>query len=252
MPLFAKQTEVNDILREFYSHSDKHPNGWGLAAFCDGDVSIEKGPIQASKSVYLKERLNHKICVSTLLAHIRFATIGNIEYVNSHPFMKRDSCGRRWGLIHNGTIFDYPPLSPYQYEQAGETDSERILLYLVDMVSRRQTSARRPLEAEERFELLDSLISDMSRGNKLNLIIYDDELMYVHTNYADSLYVCENGEKAVFCTEPLKKGHWEPVTFTALTAYRDGKCVMKGQPHGNEYIDNDDDLKYLFLNFANL
>lgn len=248
----AVKVPVNGLLREFFSHSDQHPNGWGLATFYNGCASIEKEPIQASKSLYLKERLIHRLEVSTLLAHIRFATIGSMEYDNSHPFLKRDNHDRCWVLIHNGTIFDYPELSPYQYRQEGGTDSERILLYLVDQINERQTRLGRALDAAQRFELLDSLIARMARGNKLNLMIYDNELMYVHTNYANSLYVRQSGETAVFCTVPLKEGRWEPVPFTTLCAYRDGQCVLQGQPHGQEYIENDADLKYLFVPFANL
>lgn len=248
----VRQVPVNHLLREFFSHSDTQPNGWGLATFCDGSVSIEKEPVQASKSAYLKERLNHPIWAATLLAHIRFATVGNMEYVNCHPFTRRDISGRGWVLIHNGTIFDYPALSPYQYHQAGATDSERILLYLVDQVNQKQATLGRALNAAERFALLEALIADMARGNKLNLIIYDDELMYVHTNYANTLYVCEGGKTATFCTVPLHSGCWVPLPFTTLCAYQDGQRVFQGQPHGHEYIDSEKDWKYLFLSYANL
>ena len=248
----AKKIRVNDLLQEFFSHSEQHPNGWGIANFYDCSVVIEKEPIQASKSAYLKERLSHKMDVSTLLAHIRLATIGNMEYDNSHPFIKRDAYGRKWVLIHNGTIFDYPALSPYQYQQHGATDSERILLYLVDKIDQKQAAIGRPLEAAERFKLLDSLIADMAQGNKLNLLIYDGELMYVHTNYANSLYVWENGRTAFFCTVPLRKGSWAPVPFTTLCAYQNGQRSYQGQPHGHEYVVNESDMKYLFSAFANL
>lgn len=243
---------VNEQLQEFFSHSEKHPNGWGLATFYDGAVSIEKEPKQASKSAYLKERLSHPMEVSTLLAHIRLATIGNMEYGNSHPFVKRDATGRRWALIHNGTIFDYPALSPYQYQQEGGTDSERVLLYLVDQIDQKQAALGRAMDARERFEFLDPLIADMARGNKLNLLIYDGESMYVHTNYADSLYVWEDGQTAMFCTVPLKVGRWSPVPFTTLCVYQKGERVFQGQPHGHEYVVNENDLQLLFSAFANL
>lgn len=243
---------VNDLLREFFSHSDRHPNGWGLALFYQNAVSLEKEPQQASKSYYLRERLSHRLEADTLLAHIRFATIGNMEYANSHPFVRRDSSGRTWTLIHNGTIFDYPKLSPYQYRQEGSTDSERILYYLVDQIDQKQAELERPLEKQERFELLDGLIGDMAKGNKLNLILYDGEWMYVHTNYANSLYVWEEGGTAVFATVPQRIGSWRLLPFTALCAYEDGRRVRQGAPHGWEYRDNDKDTRYLFAAYAGL
>lgn len=248
----ARKVLVNDLLREFFSHSVRHPNGWGLATFHHGAVSLEKEPMQASKSMYLKERLQHKINTEVLMAHIRFATIGNTEYDNCHPFLKRDTSGRCWVLIHNGTIFDYPALTPFQYQQEGETDSERILLFLVDRLNQRQAELGHSLDAAERFELLDRLIADMAEGNKLNLILYDGELMYVHTNYADSLFVCEDRGIATFCTVPLKAGCWNPLPFTSLCAYRDGKRVFQGQPHGHEYVENEKNMKYLFVAYSNL
>ncbi|MCR5529980.1 MAG: class II glutamine amidotransferase [Saccharofermentans sp.] len=41
--------------------------------------------------------------------------------------------GRTWTLAHNGTIFEGDLLNRY-YIQNGTTDSERILLYLIDQI----------------------------------------------------------------------------------------------------------------------
>ena len=243
----AKRVRVNELLQEFYSHSNKHPHGWGLATFYHGSASIEKEPIQATKSIYLKERLSHKMEVPTLLAHIRLATVGNLEYGNSHPFVRRDITGRAWTMVHNGTIFDYPPLDVYREQQEGTTDSERILLYLVDQLNQKQKELGRGLETGERFELLEELIADLARGNKLNLLIYDGEWMYVHTNYANSMYVCEDGTTAMFCTAPMKQGgEWLPMPFTTLCAYQEGRRIRQGKSHGNEYIPSEENKKYLY------
>ena len=48
---------VNEYLETFAGHSVNHPNGWGLAIFCGKEVNIEKEPVAAYKSSYLKERL---------------------------------------------------------------------------------------------------------------------------------------------------------------------------------------------------
>ena len=233
-----RRVRVNELLQEFYSHSVKHPDGWGLATFYRGSASVEKEPTQAIQSAYLKERLSHKMEVSTLLAHIRLATVGKLEYGNSHPFVKRDSDDRAWTLVHNGTIFHYPALDPYREVQEGSTDSERILLYLVDQLDKKRAELGRVLTGDERFELLEALIADMAIGNKLNLVFFDGEQLYVHTNYANSMYVWQRENTAVFCTAPMKEGEgeWVPMPFTTLCVYRDGKRVRQGQSHGHEYI----------------
>ena len=100
----------NELLREFFSHGTQHPDGWGLATFYDGAVSLEKEPLPSTESTYLKTRLAANITKDILLAHIRKASVGNLTYDNSHPFVLRDSWNRSWTLIHNGTIFESPLL----------------------------------------------------------------------------------------------------------------------------------------------
>lgn len=102
--------QINDYLKEFFSHSSAHPHGWGLACMDKCDIQIEKEPFQASKSNYLKERLSVPVIVKNAFAHICYATIGNVEYRNCHPYTMRDENSRQWTLVHNGTIFDYQPV----------------------------------------------------------------------------------------------------------------------------------------------
>ncbi|MGM9649308.1 MAG: class II glutamine amidotransferase [Butyricicoccaceae bacterium] len=248
----AKPMTINGWLKEFYTHSSQHPHGWGLALLNGHEVSIEKEPIQATKSRYLKERLKQNITERTVLAHIRYATIGNLEYANCHPYTATDSTGRQWTLIHNGTIFDYPQLSEYISIQQGSTDSERILLYLIDCMNRKTKENGAPLDKRQRFELLDSVVCDMAAGNKLNLMIYDEELLYVHTNYAHSLYFMQQDDVVVITTQPLSRGEWLPVPFTTLLAYSDGALLYTGTEHGQEYIEQPEHLKLLYLAFAQI
>lgn len=243
---------VNDLLKEFFSHSVKHANGWGLAIFYENSVSLEKEPVQAIKSGYLKERLRQNTAVKNMIAHIRLATRGNMEYVNCHPFVLRDNYDRCWTLAHNGTIFDYPRQNPYLYRQEGSTDSERILYFLVDQINQRQAELERPLTQEERFGLVDALVSDMAKGNKLNLLIYDGELLYVHTNYANSLYWRRREDALLFATVPLDRGSWSPHPFTTLCAYQDGRRLFVGTNHGKEYLDNDLDMSMIYADYAGL
>lgn len=243
---------MNDLLREFYSRSAQHPHGWGLAIMDGNSNNIEKESLQATKSHYLHERLSQPIYAINAFAHIRYATIGQVDYNNCHPYFMRDNYGRKWVMIHNGTIFDYPPLNSYVHKQAGDTDSERVLLYIVDQINEMQKSKGRALTKTERFLLIDNIACSMSEGNKLNLLIYDEELMYVHTNCANTLYFSEREDGTVFATAPLDSQEWQPVPFTRCLAYDEGKLVLQGTKHNNQYIPNEEDEKLLYSIFSNL
>lgn len=243
---------INEYLKEFYSHSDKHPHGWGLVRMEGNEAMIEKEPVQATKSGYLRERLTVPVEDRNVFAHIRYATIGNVDYRNCHPYTRKDATGRRWTMVHNGTIFDYWQLNKYFKLQSGGTDSERISMYLTDKVNENIQKLGRELSAKERFLLLDGIVSDMAKGNKLNLLLYDGEVTYVHTNYEKSLYYLEKEDSVLFSTQPLSEEEWKPVPFTTLLAYRNGKLLFTGTNHGNEYVDNEENLKFLYQTFSNL
>ncbi|MBQ9373043.1 MAG: class II glutamine amidotransferase [Thermoguttaceae bacterium] len=243
---------LNEYLREFFSHGERHPDGWGAAAFHGAAPSIEKEPESATTSRYLKNKLHDQIEESVYLAHIRRATIGTLVYENCHPFTKQDATGRAWTLIHNGTIFKAPQLHEYAARQKGTTDSERVLLYLVDRLDRAREERGEDLPFWERFEIIERAIVEIADGNKLNLIIYDGEYLYVHTNYANSLYYLTEEDAILFATRPLGLKSWRRAPFTTLCAYRDGELVRKGVDHGKIFVDNPEEMRYLFMDFAGL
>lgn len=248
----ARRVQVNDLLREFYSHSIEHPNGWGLAVFHGDAASVEKEPVRAIDSSYLRQRLRHAVEAKALIAHIRLATMGSIGYENCHPFVRQDASGRRWTLAHNGTIFRGDQLAPYFYRQEGQTDSERILYYIVDQVNQRQAELGSPLTDEERFALLDEIVCRLAPSNKLNLLLYDGEIMYVHTNYAHSLHISQAEETTLLATRPVGKSDWRELPMNTLFSFRQGSQLRSGTNHGFEYVDNERDMKFLHLDYAGL
>lgn len=192
------------------------------------------------------------VLAKNAFAHIRYATIGNVEYRNCHPYTMKDMGGGRWTLVHNGTIFDYSPLNRYVTIQNGDTYSERILMYFVERINQEEMLLQRQMTGEERFHMLDSIIVEMSKGNKLNLLLYDGELFYVHTNYANSLYELVKENRVFFSTVPLGKEKWRPVPFATFLAYRRGQRVFIGTDHGNEYKDSEENLRFLYRIFSDL
>ncbi len=244
--------EVTGLLKEFFSHSVRHPNGWGLATFYENSVSLEKEPLRAVDSTYLKYRLSRKIETRAMIAHIRQATRGSMDYENCHPFVRRDNSGRCWTLAHNGTMFNCPVLDGYCHLQQGATDSERLLYYFTDRIDKAAAQKGRQLSDSERFGLIDELVCQLTPGNKMNFLMYEGEYMYVHTNYANSLYYLHLKEGTLFSTVPLDERNWEKVPFTTLCIYHNGDLVYTGKCHGNEYIDNEKDTRYLFLDYSAL
>lgn len=240
-----KPIEINGWLEELYSHSVKFPNGWGLAVLDGNEVNIEKEPVQAIASVYLKNRLSQPIVTNCALAHIRHAVPESMKFCNCHPFSKKDDSGRRWTVTHNGAIFQFPPLEPYKECQIGVTDSERILLYVVDQMNRVQAAAGHPLDAKERFAMLDQMFCDMSEGNRLNILMFDGEYMYAHTNKREDLFYRQTEDYTVVATVPVDHEVWQSVPFTTLIAFRNGEIVFRGTNHGKEFIETEEHLRIL-------
>ncbi len=240
---------VNDYLKMFFKHSIEHHNGWGLALLDNMGVAIEKEPVRALDSQYLKNRLTGNIETSICMAHIRKATIGDVSFNNTHPFSRIDQSGRRWVFVHNGTIFESDPLSRYLYEQEGTTDSERILLYIIDRVNR---DIERKCDNKAKCELIDDIVREISSGNKVNFLLYDGTLLYVHKNEPGTLYKRQADNTIYFSTHPLDEFGWEEVEQNQLSVYRSGKLIYTGRKHDNTYHHDDARMKLIYLDHAML
>ena len=238
--------QVNECLQCFYDRSDEHPDGWGLANIQSDEVVIDKEPVKANCSQYLKNMLSNPIIGKNIFAHIRLATVGEIISPNCHPFTRADDNNRSWMLIHNGTIFDYPELDKYLELEVGDTDSERILLYIIDKVNEFEHSKGALSTIKERFELLAMIVEDLSKNNKLNLMIHDGDLTYIHSNMKDSLYYLKNDEGFLIASTPLDDDEkWMPVELNKLFALINGEIIFESEKHENEYILTEEHEKFL-------
>ena len=226
----AEPEDIGEQLREFFSHSERNPHGWGL--FSEGEAV--RGCEQASQSKTLKWILRDFPPQTQMLGHIRFATVGTIKAENCHPFTAEDITGRRWTLIHNGTIYSGSRLIPYLRQQRGDTDSERLFLHLMSIVDEAQRSGALP--AEKRFRLLEGFVRDMSPRNKLNLMICDGELLYVHKNMKETMVYRKLGSGYIFSTTPLDKELWKDIPTAQLIAYKNGECAFSGEPHDGIFV----------------
>jgi glutamine amidotransferase len=233
-----KNISQNEPLKLFYNHSVKHSHGWGLAYWTTNfNSKIYNEGKCANDSLLLQSILASPIESKVSIGHIRFATVGSISDNNSHPFKKIDCSGREWTLAHNGNIYVGLQLLPYMDKQAGGTDSERILLYLVDCINNKTKEKGSPLNSKDRSEVVDYVIQELSYGNRLNLLIYDTEQFYVHANLKDSLYFSAQDDYYCFASTPLENNFsWNTIPINRLLTYSGIDQIYCGNDHGNEFI----------------
>lgn len=234
----TKKISLNEDLKLFYKHSVKHSHGWGLAYWNqNSELKLYAEGKCGNDSDLLQNILVSPIESQISIGHIRFATAGVISDRNSHPFTKTDSSGREWVLAHNGNMSVGLQLFPFRKTQIGETDSERILLYLVDCINKKSKEKGRSLNSQERCEVVDSIVAELSLGNRLNLLIYDSEQYYVHTNIKDTLYFSRQDGYYCFSTMPLENIYlWDKVPLNSLLVYSGINQIYSGKNHGNEFI----------------
>lgn len=231
----AIERNIAGDLREFFSHSVHHPEGWGLATGECAHLNVEKEPVRAIDSSYLKSKLEGNVTASVAIAHIRLATAGLTSYDNCHPFSAFDASGRQWTFAHNGTILAFDELECFRTEQRGTTDSERVFLYFLSKINEATAAAGRALNAEERFRTIDRLMSDLcANNNKVNILIYDGEQFYAHCNFANSLHVRRDADGVFFSTKALSQGTWTQLPLNTLIAFAPNGLVRFGRKHANE------------------
>lgn len=222
-------------LGEFFSHSVRHPHGWGVMRKIHGRTAVFKESVSAGESNVLDDIIKGTEPQTDLLAHIRLATVGGMKNENSHPFTAADISGRVWTFIHNGTIYSGTELMNYIARQKGDTDSERVFLYLLDEVNRAIKNGG-GLDGKERFEIVNRLVCTLSPRNKLNLMIFDGEVLYVHKNMKNTLCFKSLGNGYVFSTVPLDGGEWRGFPLAKLMAYKNGSLLYEGTSHNNVFI----------------
>ncbi len=107
--------------------SRRNPDGSGLGVFdAEGKPHVHKDPIAAWQDAEFATEA-HDLTGTTFIAHVRYATTGSHETVNTHPFLQD---GRIFA--HNGVVEGLDILDERLGEVGtadlvlGQTDSERV------------------------------------------------------------------------------------------------------------------------------
>ena len=180
-PLVA---ERNSLRRQ----SIEHPDGWGIAAYVGGPLPEVAHGLGAAHLDPEFERVSGLLQARAVMAHVRLASVGEVEQTNVHPFLYG-----RWTFCHNGTVNDFGQiklklereLSPkFRKRLKGTTDSERCFaLFLTRLATKAKEDAPAPVEVVA-WALTETMatvarIADApgKTPSALNFLVSDGELM---------------------------------------------------------------------------
>lgn len=120
------------------AQSRRNPDGTGLGVFdAQGQPELRKQPIAAWQDVDFATEA-HDMTGTTFIAHVRYATTGSHDVVNTHPFLQD---GRIFA--HNGVLEGLDVLDERLREVGtanlvlGQTDSERVFALITASIRKR-------------------------------------------------------------------------------------------------------------------
>ena len=121
------------------AQSKKNPDGTGLGVFGrDGNPVVRKQPIAAWEDTEFACEA-HEMSGTTFVAHVRYASTGNLDVRNTHPFLQDDRL-----FAHNGVVAGLDVLDARLAELSvadlvlGQTDSERVFALITGAIRARR------------------------------------------------------------------------------------------------------------------
>ena len=118
--------------------SRRNPDGSGLGVFDgQGQPQVHKEPIAAWQDVEFATEA-HDLTGTTFVAHVRYATTGSHEVVNTHPFLQDGRIFAHNGILEGLDVLDARLRELGTAELVlGQTDSERVFALITASVRAR-------------------------------------------------------------------------------------------------------------------
>jgi predicted glutamine amidotransferase len=173
---------------------ESHLHGWGVATYENGLPHLERQAWAAYHGEHFR-RVAARAYATTVLAHVRAATVGPPALENTHPFSDGP-----WSFVHNGTIPAFEHVRAAMLDAMserhrgairGDTDSEHFFHFILSLHEQQPT---RPLEETLRAAVHQVLAwcraAAPAEAAGLNVILSDGVRM-VGTRWGRSLYYLE-------------------------------------------------------------
>ena len=167
--------------------TDIHADGWGLAFYQDNGLRQFHDVEPAATSPMAKFLSEHPVRTLNMMGHIRYATVGQVDLSNVHPFC-REMWGIQWCFCHNGEVPMFkdhpshrlttlgPSNSPCReesyYHPVGTTDSEATFCAILNALRVRfQKLPSLPVLYDALHELCHEIVGYDPKGTILNFLM---------------------------------------------------------------------------------
>lgn len=235
----------------------EHADGWGLASYRDEELSLEHRDTAAFEDVHFSAAAE-RIYATTVIAHVRRATVGVASAFNTHPFRFG-----RWTFAHNGTVSGFAAIEEgmkrqtaprFQKLRRGTTDSEQTFLWILTRMERAGLHAEEPCsDATSLGAIVGTAVHELDQWScdsgaepsKLNFLMTDGRVMVAsrwnHTLYLlerEGVHDCEicgiphieHEEKrryraVVIASEPITHEAWQEIDNATVVSVSEGLGV---------------------------
>ncbi|MBL4748586.1 MAG: class II glutamine amidotransferase [Magnetovibrio sp.] len=159
-------------------HTSHHTDGWGIAFYEGSGCRTFHDPKPSATSEIAKLISNYSIKSKTVISHIRKATHGKVNLVNTHPFV-REMWGQNWVFAHNGKLPGIKKRKLEFFHPVGNTDSEHAFCWMLDQIRTRYPKPPRGRKALS--QLLQHLTDDLAGGGGIfNMLLSDSHNLYAY------------------------------------------------------------------------
>mmetsp|Transcript_6240 Transcript_6240/g.7268 ORF Transcript_6240/g.7268 Transcript_6240/m.7268 type:complete len:420 (+) Transcript_6240:54-1313(+) len=164
-------------------NTDIHGHGWGIAFYEGRGLRAFHDPEPCSSSPIAELVSNYPLRTYNMMAHIRYATRGEVCLENVHPF-HREMWGIQWCFAHNGDVPLFNIMRGHElpwvgscegervYNPVGDTDSEKIFCAILNALKAKfSTLPSLPVLHEYLKSLLTEIVSFDKEASILNFLL---------------------------------------------------------------------------------
>ncbi len=201
--------------------TDEHRDGWGISFFEGKGCRAFKDVSPAAASVVSELVRNYPIKSLNVIAHIRKASVGQVNLENTHPF-SRELWGEYWVFAHNGDLERFNPALRGDYLPVGSTDSELAFCLILEALKRRFDGKPDPVQL---CEVVREQAKQIARFGSFNFLLSNGEVMIAH---------CSTELHYLIRQYPFSQAQLKDldvtVDFTRVTTSSDRVAVIATQP----------------------